>query len=190
MAIQKRTLSKNSPKITINLNEMFGDEFPDSEALKLAVGQAIVDRIRERTRDGISKDGRTFKKYSKSYIDSLPFKSFGKSAGDTNLTLSGDMLGLMDVVDTEGGRITIGWEDDTQAAKAHGHITGAKGNLPVRDFFGLPQTEIEDIKEQLADRVERFKEASDKEGREAANFELLRDALSGAFNSESEDGEG
>lgn len=184
MAIMKRSLSGENPKLTINLDEMFDGEFPDSKALKLAVGQAIIDRIRERTQDGVSKDGKSLKKYSKSYKNSLTFRAFGKS-DEVNLTLSGDMLGLLDVVDDSGSDITIGWEDQTNAAKAHGHITGAEGRLPVRDFFGLPQKEIESIKEDLAERVASFKEGD----ADAARLEFLRDLLAGSGAVISEEGD-
>lgn len=142
-------------KLKINLAEMFGvDEMPESQALNAAIGQAIIDRIRERTESGVDKRNQAFKKYSKRYINSDEFEAFGKSASDVNLTLSGDMLGLMDVIRSTKNVIEIGWDDSTNNAKAYNHIVG--DTVPKRDFFGISKTELKEIANEFSDEVKSF----------------------------------
>lgn len=146
MAIESRKLSGKNPKLVIDLSKMFGQRVPDSEAFRQGVGQAIIDRIRERTSGNIDRKGNRFKNYSKLYAQSLEFRAAGKAKNDPNLRLTGDMLGLMDVIDTSRNSITIGWPDADEAAKAHGHITGAKDGPKVkRDFFGLPDSDYKNL---------------------------------------------
>jgi len=116
-------------------------------------GRRVVDRITERTQDGINKNGKAFTKYSKSYKESSVFEIYGKSS-DVNLTLTGEMLASLDVKSTPARKVVIGFQSDTQEAKAHGHIFGGgyKKSLPVRDFFGLPVKEQQEIlKETMRD---------------------------------------
>jgi len=150
-----RKLKGNNPRLEINLKEIFGKNLPSDGALVEAIGQAILDRIVERTESGKGVNGKGFKGYSTSYKESLDFKAFGKS-GKVNLKLSGDMLGLMDITDQSRNKLTIGWDDSDEAAKAHGHITGggAGGNLPVRDFFGLTQKDLREIKNKFKDDID------------------------------------
>lgn len=147
MAKIERTLDGNNPVLKIDLAETLGtDNVPESVAS--GIGQAVIDKIRNRTQsENEDKNGRDFKGYSKDYINSTEFDAFGKSAGDVNLTASGDMLGLMDIINFDGRILEIGWSDPDQAAKAHGHITGKNGEVPKmkRDFFGIQVQELEKI---------------------------------------------
>lgn len=147
MAIETRTLSGKNPKLKINLTKMFGQRIPDSFSFREGVGQAIIDEIRERTqRKRIDRNGKAFRKYSKAYSESLEFKAAGKAKGEPNLTLTGDMLGLMDIVDQGRDFITIGFPDRDDQLKAHGHILGSSPGPRVRrDFFGLPSKSYDAI---------------------------------------------
>ena len=136
----------------VNLDELFGTLTPNSTELRQAVGQAIIDRIRERTADNIDKDGKRFPNYSQEYADSIEFAAYGKSKSDPNLKQTGDMLGLMDIIEEKKNKIVIGWTDSEQAAKAHGHITGNVG--VVRDFLGLPEKDLKQIAEDFMPMVE------------------------------------
>jgi hypothetical protein len=75
----------------------------------------------------------------------------GKRAGQpANLTLSGDMLSSLNIVEQTAKTITIGFDDATENAKAFGHISGMQGhptikNGKVRDFLGLPDKELKSI---------------------------------------------
>ena len=62
------------------------------------------------------------------------------------MTLSGDMLGQIDVLGISGDTIKIGWDSELENAKAHGNITGQEGLWKKkRDFFGLTAKEIKEI---------------------------------------------
>jgi hypothetical protein len=66
-----RVLSGNDPRLKVNLKKMFqGLELPDSSQFREVLGQAIIDRIRERTLDNIDRDGKRFRNYSKEYAGS------------------------------------------------------------------------------------------------------------------------
>lgn len=150
-----------SVELEVNLPELFaGQLVPDSSRLREAVGQEVIDIIRERTQEKEkSWTGSSFKKYSNEYADSVEFKADGKSQDEPNLTASGDMLGLMTVLDSgDPGKIKIGWNDTLQSEKAHGHITGAVG--VKRDFFGLNDGEIERIRKKFADEVQSAPEST------------------------------
>jgi hypothetical protein len=54
-------------------------------------------------------------------------------------------------VDPARGTITVGITDASSQAKAHGHITGAGGRLPVRDFLGVSQSEFAAILSKVPD---------------------------------------
>ena len=149
MAIEKRSLSGKNPKLTINLNEMFGQRVPDTTTFKESVGQAIIDAIRDQAAESRDRKGKKYAnragRYSKEYIASDEFKAAGKDS-TVDLKLTGDMLGLMDVVLTSRNTITIGWSESDEAAKAHGHILGSDPGPKVkRDFFGLPEDKYESI---------------------------------------------
>lgn len=147
MAIEDRTLSGKNPRLTINLTEMFGGQrVPDSSAFKQSVGQAIIDTIVERTQDGVSRKGSAFKSYSLLYAKSLDFIAAGKSRSQPNLTLQGDMLGTLEIIEEGRSTITLGFTSRKQQLKAHGHITGdPRGPGVKRDFLGLPSLAYDEI---------------------------------------------
>lgn len=109
--------------------------------LKEAIAQDIIDFIIDRTQSGKDVEGRSFKGYSKEYAESLEFQAFGKSKSEVNLTLSGQMLGTMDLIDTSGDSIIIGWTDAEESAKAFNHQTG--DTVPARPFFGISERDLE-----------------------------------------------
>ena len=163
-------VSKNKVEQTINLKEEFGIDFSGRRSLRELIGQAILDRIRERTEAG---DGMKFGRggsgtqttlkspYSKEYAKSLPFKAFGKSRSDVNMTLTGDMLGLMDIKSQTGNTLTIGWDEKEENNKAFNHVTG--DTVPRRPFFGVSKSELQDIKREFrSDIREAIKIKQDK----------------------------
>jgi hypothetical protein len=148
------TSDQTSVELSVDLPTLFpGQLIPDSNRLREAIGQEIIDVIRERTQEKEkSWDGKSFRKYSNEYAESIEFKADGKDQNEPNLTASGDMLGLMTVLDSgDPGTIKVGWNDTLQSEKAHGHITGSVG--VKRDFFGLNSGEIEKIKNKFADQI-------------------------------------
>jgi hypothetical protein len=141
-----------------NLKEMFGVDVSDSPEVKRAIAQAIIDVILERTENGLAKGGKRSLKapYSDEYAASLPFKANGKSKGKVNMTLNGDMLGLLDMIDETPNTITIGWVDEKENLKAYNHNVG--DTVPKRDFFGLTKGEIKEITQRFKSEVQEYKE--------------------------------
>ena len=73
------------------------------------IGLEIISYIIDRTKSGQGIGRVPFKtKYSKNYTKTSEFAIADKSPSDVNLTLSGDMLDSMEVVETSTGRIKIG----------------------------------------------------------------------------------
>jgi hypothetical protein len=141
----KRTLSESSVKLRVNIKELLdGKNLPDDPDIVEAIAQKAIDIIVERTQDGVSLSGRPFKKYSDSYQKSVSFKAFGKSS-TPNLTLSGDMLDLLELIDTTRNTFEIGWTDDLEIKKAYNHNVG--DTVPKREFFGLQKQELDELRE-------------------------------------------
>lgn len=118
--------------------------YPNS--VKRVIARGIADRIVERTQSGIDKEGDKFVGYQQSYKKSLAFNVYGKS-NQVDLTLTGAMLSSVTVVSVDSTTVKIGFTDNKQFQKASGHIdgTGAHNALPVRDFWGLPLEDVQDI---------------------------------------------
>ncbi len=114
---------------------------------------------------GAGREGRLKSPYSKAYKDSLDFKAFGKSPAKINMTLTGDMLGLMDVTKQTGESITIGWTDAEQNAKAFNHSTG--DTVPSRPFFGVSSTELSQIKKKFGSEIREAVRTRNSEGSKA-----------------------
>lgn len=116
-----------------------------------AIALEIVDFIRNRTQSKrVDKDGKPFASYSKSYVKSLDFKIGGKSKSKVDLTLSGDMLGALDLLSHKSGKIIVGFENGSQEnARADGNIRGTYGNTkpvgPARDFLGISDEDLTKI---------------------------------------------
>jgi len=119
-------------------------------AQRLQLADDIIEHIKRRTEAGKDKSGKSFPKYSRAYIESLDFKVAGKSPGDVNLTLSGDMLAALQLLGHQDGQITIGFEPGTdENARADGNVRGAYGGEPnprkARDFLGIAPNELAKI---------------------------------------------
>lgn len=161
-------MGANWQRVSIDVPKAYG---PDERE---AIAQDLIDYIVERTQSGKGKGGKGFAGYSDSYIHSKEFKIAGKSAGDVNLTLTGDMLADLKLISNRAGKIIIGYENGTESnAKADGNIRGtygkSKASGPRRDFLGLTETEIQkvldkyspDDKEESQARAERVNRAAD-----------------------------
>ena len=173
--MQPPKVTKRTVEQTIDLEEMFGINFKGSREMREYIGQVIIDEIRSRTLAGrgvrFDNDVKGEKvklksPYSKMYTESMEFKAFGKSKNEVNMTLSGDMLGLMDITKQEGNTITIGWNDDTQTKKAFNHIKG--DTVPERPFFGISIGEMKSIVKDLRPQVKEALKIKSEEGRSAA----------------------
>ncbi len=149
-------VKKNNVEQTINLKEEFGIDFAGRRPLRELIGQAILDRIRERTdagqgvrfsRSGSGTQIKLKSPYSKAYSKTLEFKAFGKRKGKVNMSLTGDMLGLMEIKRQSGNTLTIGWDEKEENNKAFNHVSG--DTVPKRPFFGVSKGEIADIKKEF-----------------------------------------
>lgn len=140
MAEIKSKNSLDEVSQTINLNDLIGSDISSDEKLVTKIGQAIIDYMDTRVEDGLGLGRKKLKSpYSKGYSQSLDFVAAGKSKGHVNMRLSGDMMGAVDILDTNGSEIKIGITGD-QAPKAFNHQTG--DTLPKREFFGVTKEEI------------------------------------------------
>lgn len=135
-----------------------------TEAERKQIGIEIVNYIVDRTKNGQGIGKKPFKpQYSKTYVKTPEFEIAGKSRGDVNLTLSGDMLSSLEVINTSIiGRIVIGltgqhendksvWLEE-KGFKFLG-LTDKELNSILADF-GVPEREI-----QPADISESFVES-------------------------------
>jgi len=173
-------VKKNNVEQTINLKEVFGVDFSGKENLKQLIGQAIIDKIVERTKNRkgiiINEKGHGTEvaleaPYSQPYVDSLAFKAAGKSKGKVNMSLSGDMLGLLDIKKIQGNTITIGWNDSEQNPKAYNHMIG--DTVPKRPFFGVSNEELKDLKSEFGADVKEAIRVKQDEGKAAFNNLVL-----------------
>lgn len=147
---------------TIDFEKELGIDISDNEELKLAIGQAIIDRIEERSLSGKNNSGKKLPAYSKGYIESRDFDLYGKSPSRRDMTLRGDMLEAIDILGTDGNGVVIGFDNGLDSEKAHGQMTGQNGKWKKkREFFGVNKRELKEIKEQFADMIEEEKDNQD-----------------------------
>lgn len=151
MSIRATKKSKDESYLDIDLEDLFGGSVPDNSSFRQSVGQEIIDTIVNRTKD--SKFLSPAKQsYDPDYVETIEFKAFGKSPSEVNLTQSGDMLGLMDIIEEQASSIRIGWNDRTEQAKATNHNFGV--TLPKHEFLGLTRDEAKKIRDKFKDQVE------------------------------------
>lgn len=149
----------------IDLKELFGVDMKDYPEIKALVGEAIIETIRNRTESGrgIRFNGDRsstygFKGYSDEYKASPEFRAFNKTS-KVDLTMTGDMLGMLDIIDDSGNKITVGWEDSEQNAKAYNHQEG--DTVPPRPFFGVSKSELKDISSKYKSEIKDALDAVD-----------------------------
>lgn len=139
-----RNLKKSNVSIDIDLSELLPDK-RFTTAQKETIAQKIIDKIVANAESGLDRNGKSLPKYSKPYKGSDEFEAFGKTNAP-NMTLTGDLLGQLDVLKIDGNKVRIGWESEQENLKAHGNITGQEGQwAKKRDFFGLTASELKEI---------------------------------------------
>jgi hypothetical protein len=143
---------------TFDLKEILGVSVSNMPEVKEAIGEAFIQKIIERTESGEGVDGKKFTEYSNEYADSLAFKAFGKKKNKVNLTQTGSMLGTLDIVESKGNKIKIGWDDDTENAKAYNHNTG--DTITKRAFFGITDDDIKAVSKEFKPNL--LKESNDE----------------------------
>jgi hypothetical protein len=157
--------------VPIEIPKAYSSEF------RKAIGQSIVEYIRERSDKGLDKNNKSFPKYSIPYTKSLDFKVSGKSK-KVDLKLSGDMLAALQVISDKPGEIRIGYKKGIENDKAEGNIIGSygrpKGNgTKARDFLGITSKDLkskvlkdfplEIINKETEEMLRLAREGKDKE---------------------------
>ena len=163
--------SKHKIQQTINLKEVFGVDFKGNRSLKEQIGQEVIDLMLNRTESGKDVSGKSFKKYSKSYINSADFEKYGKSANQVNMELKGDMLEDLNIVKMKGNEITIGFDSSLSNKKAANHNQGI--TVPERQFFGVRQKDLKEIGKKFKDDIKQQKQKEKAKAQDAptlANF--------------------
>lgn len=123
-------------------------EYSDEDAQTVA--NEILNFIVERSKKGLGSDGEKFPGYSDSYMKSHDFKVAGKSK-KVNLTLSGEMLDSLEVLQAKKGKIIIGFEKGSEMnERAEGNILGTYGSSTpnpskARNFIELSGNELSKI---------------------------------------------
>lgn len=77
------------------------------QALMREVGLQAIRMIQARTRQGRDVDGRAFQGYSSGYAQQKA-RALG-SSGTVDLTVSGDLLNALQIVDVTDRSVTLGW---------------------------------------------------------------------------------
>lgn len=120
------------------------------------IADLVIEFIVDRTLSGADVNGRPFKKYSKSYQESLDFRNAGKSPGKVNLQLSGDMLAALTLLEERDGKIKVGYEKGSdEEGRAEGNILGSYGGDPdpkkARKFLGIKDKNLKKIINMVID---------------------------------------
>ena len=92
------------------------------------------------------------------------------------------MLNELDILDEKGNTIIVGWDEESEGGKAHGHIVGA-GKLPKRDFFGLNKKSVDQVKAEFSSEIKTIVDAKGEKDKEAFSSAVL-----GLINKVSKDG--
>lgn len=158
-----------------------------SEEERQAIAFEIISYIQDRTKAGKGKDNKKWSppadKYTEGYRSSLDFKNAKGRQRKVNLTLSGDMLDSIDLLDSESGKLTIGIpEGDPDHGKAEGNIRGSYGKptgskKKARDFLALSKNEVDKILKNfpLKDEEKREDRVADFLAAAAAAREIFKD---------------
>jgi hypothetical protein len=130
---------------------------------RVAISEAVIEYIKNRTLDGLDKNLEKFPNYTKNYAQ---FK--GVSVSDVDLVFSGDMLSDLKLLSHKSGELTIGFEKGSKSnGKAEGNIKGTYGQpSPVqapRDFLGISDVEVESLLDNVPTEGESLKGLTDAE---------------------------
>lgn len=108
---------------------------------RVAIAQAVITHIQDRTFAGLDKNNNPFPKYTKEYAEF-------KGSQDVDLLLSGEMMDSIQLLSHSSGEINIGFNKSNNAlnGKAEGNIKGSYGGEPnkkkARDFLGIDPDEL------------------------------------------------
>tara|TARA_R110002167_G_scaffold198805_4_gene401937 strand:- start:4608 stop:5159 length:552 start_codon:yes stop_codon:yes gene_type:complete len=160
MELKKPKFSKKEVSQKFNLKDIFGVDFSKNSDLRDQIGQAIIDRMLERTASSKDLNGRDFKAYSTGYKNSDDYKDF-KSSSKVNMDLKGNMLEAIDIINDTVNTIKVGFDDELETKKAFRHNTGDKG-MTKRTFFGVNKSDINAIKKEFKPELADLKQSPPK----------------------------
>jgi hypothetical protein len=121
---------------------------------RLQIGKDIVRYIQDRTTEGLGIGRRPFGKYSNAYQETREFEIAKQGETKVNLTLSGDMLSSVSVLDASiPGRIEIGIDGGFEEDKAR--FMKEKGY----EFLGLSSDELDSIVSEYETQTPEQREA-------------------------------
>lgn len=100
-----------------------------------------INKILERTDQGLDINGNKFASYSDSYASSLDFKNAGKSKGEVNLRLTNEMMDSLGLISHGPGEIYLGYRQGT-AANDKAAWNEASDNGPSRKFLGIAERDL------------------------------------------------
>lgn len=130
----------------IDLEEVLGVDLTGYDSLKNAIGQRIVDYMRDRTAKSLDNKNKQFKSYKSSYKKSDVFEAYGKTS-KVDMELTGSMLSSMGFK-KDGNVLRFGFDDQEDEEKAYGHMTGMEGHkflegkTKIRQFFGISEEDL------------------------------------------------
>ena len=154
-----RTISKQTIKQTINLQDEFGLDFSGKKKLREKIGELFIERIRERTAKSKDINGKPLKApYSKAYKKSKEFKKYGKT-NTVNMKLKGNMLDSISTRSKDANTIELYVPKGENNKKAFNHIVG--DTLPKRDFFGVSKGEIRSVGKAIKRELNDVKEETE-----------------------------
>jgi hypothetical protein len=113
-----------------------------------AIGLEVINFIIERTKNGLDINNNPFADYKQSYKDTFEYKVGHGGDSTVNLTLTGEMLGTISIINHGTGFIKLGFTDSEAAKKAKWIQTpsGQKaGKQSPRRFFGISQKDLNKI---------------------------------------------
>ncbi len=113
-----------------------------SQDERLAIAEAVIDHIRERTVDGRKNNGASFPEYTDEYATR-------KGQSNVDLTDSGEMLSKLQLLRARKDRLVFGYKKgDKVNGKVEGNQLGSYGRSPNRrkarpflDFIGSEKRE-------------------------------------------------
>lgn len=158
-----RVLDLNQVSIEIAIPDELLDGVSDSDrySLHLFVANEAIMKIKKRTQDNNRQVGGSgFKGYSEEYKESEAYEAYNKSSS-VNMTLTGDMMGALDILSVDESKAVIGFRDETNIKKAYNHNVG--DTVPKREFFGLNGKELSELNASIQGDIEQFTESRQTE---------------------------
>jgi hypothetical protein len=110
----------------------------------------VIEKMIERTQDGISRGQRSFEPYSKEYAEKK-----GVGVKDVDLTLFGDMLGSIEAKFLRGQKAKVYIDGKKNNLKAYNHMTpkDETNRLPKREFFGMTKRQLKEVAYEIIDEL-------------------------------------